>query len=167
MTCSPIELLTVARRIANYAKEEGALQGNRAHRTRCDHLGAVLADSILQAGLNYSTVVRPRVQTILRVHPYLLTVSSLVTIIQKGETSSLLNWRHHEKLRRFEELVAFLQSRGIQDVHDLRASLISKDFCNALQKLNGIGPKTVDYMACLVGIDSIACLLYTSPSPRD
>ncbi|TOO24339.1 hypothetical protein CGH40_22920, partial [Vibrio parahaemolyticus] len=30
------------------------------------------------------------------------------------------------------------------------------DFCNELQTLNGIGPKTVDYMKCLVGIDSVA-----------
>ncbi|MDU5369850.1 MAG: hypothetical protein E6107_00330 [Enterobacter sp.] len=35
-------------------------------------------------------------------------------------------------------------------------SLASNEFCDAIQTINGIGPKTVDYMGCLVGIDSIA-----------
>ena len=31
-----------------------------------------------------------------------------------------------------------------------------RSFCTSLQRIDGIGPKTVDYMKCLVGIDSIA-----------
>nr|WP_205600906.1 hypothetical protein [Halomonas socia] len=67
-----------------------------------------------------------------------------------------MNWRHHEKVSRFEALVIFLQRWGIEDVQDLRTDLASDEFCNAIQTISGIGPKTVDYMACLVGIDSIA-----------
>src|SRR5690606_5476698 len=57
---------------------------------------------------------------------------------------------------RFEQLVIFLQRWGVESVQDLRVGLTSDEFCNAIQAVNGIGPKTVDYMACLVGIDSIA-----------
>ncbi|KVD59099.1 hypothetical protein [Burkholderia ubonensis] len=156
VTGSAIEVLLAARRIADHAKDEGALFEEKHPRATCEHLGAVLADSVLQAGLNYMTVVRPRVLAILRAHPNRLTTSSLVALIQDGQTGAFLNWRHHEKVTRFEALVIFLKKWGIEDAKDLRASLASDEFCDAIQTVNGIGPKTVDYMACLVGIDSIA-----------
>lgn len=156
MSNSPLEVLIGARRIANHAKNEGALLGVKYPRATCEHLGAVLADSVLQAGLNYTTVVRPRVLAILRSHPNRHTISSLSALIQGGEAGAFLNWRHHEKLKRFEAVVIFLQEWGVEDVEDLRANLVSEEFCDAIQSVSGIGPKTVDYMACLVGIDSIA-----------
>jgi hypothetical protein len=155
-TGSAVEVLLVARRIADHAKDEGALFEEKSPRVTCEHLGAVLADSVLQAGLNYTTVVRPRVLSILQDHPDRYTISSLASLIQEGETGAFLNWRHHEKLSRFEALVIFLQKWGVEDVRDLRLGLASDEFCDAIQTINGIGPKTVDYMACLVGIDSIA-----------
>jgi hypothetical protein len=153
---SAVEVLLAARRIADHAKVEGALFGEKHPRATCEHLGAVLADSVLQAGLNYTTVVRPRVLAILRAHPSRHTISSLVSLIQNGETGAFLNWRHHEKVSRFEALVAFMKDWGIEDVKDLRVGLASEEFHDAIRTVNGIGPKTVDYMACLVGIDSIA-----------
>ncbi len=156
MSSSTVETLLIARRIANYAKNEGVLTVEKKSRITCDHLGAVLADSVLQAGLNYTTVVRPRVLAILRNHPTCNTTASLASLIRKGQTGVFLNWRHHVKINRFEQLVAFLEKYGIEDVQGLRAELVSEDFCNAMQTVSGIGPKTVDYMACLVGIDSIA-----------
>lgn len=156
MSNPAIEMLLAARCIANHAKEEGVLFKERRQRSTCEHLGAVLADSVLQAGLNYTTVVLPRVLAILRVHPNCNTISSIVSLIQNGEAGAFLNWRHHEKVNRFEALVVFLQRSGVEDIQDLRANLTSEKFCKAIQAVNGIGPKTVDYMACLVGIDSIA-----------
>ncbi|HDR9355969.1 TPA: hypothetical protein QDB44_001825 [Burkholderia vietnamiensis] len=153
---SAIEVLLAARRIADHAKDDGALVEEKHPRATCEHLGAVLADSVLQAGLNYMTVVRPRVLAILRAHPNCHTISSLVSLIQDGKTGAFLNWRHHEKVSRFEALVVFLRDWGIEGVEDLRAGLASDEFCAAIQTVNGIGPKTVDYMACLIGIDSIA-----------
>lgn len=151
-----IEILLAARRIADHAKNEGALWEQKNPRATCEHLGAILADSILQAGLNYETVVRPRVLSILRTFPNRDTVSSLLGLIEERRTGVFLNWRHHEKVTRFEMLVTTLKDWGIEDVHDLRAHLASERFCEAIQNINGIGPKTVDYMACLIGIDSIA-----------
>ena len=151
-----IEILLAARRIADHAKDEGALWEQKHPRATCEHLGAVLADSVLQAGLNYVTVVRPRVLTILRSYPELNTVSSLLELIQERRTNEFLSWRHHEKVTRFEKLVVFLKERDIEKVQDLRINLAAEHFCDAMQTINGVGPKTVDYMACLVGMDSIA-----------
>lgn len=153
---SAIEVLLAARRIADHAKDEGALWELKVPRATCEHLGAVLADSVLQAGLNYATVVRPRVLAILRTYSSHDTVSSLLELIKEQRTGEFLSWRHHEKVTRFETLVVFLKEWGVEDVHDLRSNLALEEFCEAIQTLNGIGPKTVDYMACLVGIDSIA-----------
>lgn len=153
---SALAILLAARRIADHAKDEGALTGQNVPRATCAHLGAVLADSVLQAGLNYATVVRPRVLAILRSYPHLDTVSALLRMVEEGSTDTFLNWRHREKVTRFEALVAFLKERGIEDVHDLRSHLVAEEFRDAMQTINGIGPKTVDYMGCLVGIESIA-----------
>jgi hypothetical protein len=149
-------VLLAARRIADRAEGEGALQEQKVLRATCEHLGAVLADSVLQAGLNYTTVVRPRVLAILRTYPKHDSVSTLFELIQERKSGEFLNWRHHEKVTRFEKLVTFLKGRGIENVQDLRDNLSREQFRNALQTIRGIGPKTVDYMACLVGIDSIA-----------
>ncbi|WAW11246.1 hypothetical protein NB640_06350 [Oxalobacter vibrioformis] len=153
---STIEIVLAARRIADHAKDEGALFGEKVPRATCQHLGAVLADSVLQAGLNYVNVVRPRIQAIFRDFPEINTVSALLKLIHERRTSEFLGWRHHEKVTRFEALVLFLKKNGIEDVQDLRDELTDEQFCFAIQFINGIGPKTVDYMACLVGIDSIA-----------
>lgn len=151
-----IAVLRAARRIADHAKDEGALGEQSLPRATCEHLGAVLADSVLQAGLNYATVVRPRVLAILQAYPQLDTIAALLELIQEGGTRQFLNWRHHEKVTRFEALVAFLNEWGVDNVQDLQAHLTAEQFCDAIQTINGVGPKTVDYMACLVGIDSIA-----------
>lgn len=153
---SAMAVLLAARSIADHARDEGALVGKHAPRATCSHLGAVLADSVLQAGLNYATVVRPRVLKILRTHSDLDTVSALRALIERQETGEFLSWRHHEKVARFESLVDFLYSWGVEDAHDLRERLGAEMFREAMQALHGIGPKTIDYMACLVGIESIA-----------
>ncbi|MGO4382500.1 hypothetical protein [Pseudoduganella sp. RAF53_2] len=151
-----IQILLAARRIADHAKEEGALACLQIPRATCDHMGGVLADSVLQAGLNYTTVVRPRVMAILQTYPKVDTVSALVKLTKKRKTAEFLNWNHYEKVTRFESLVSFMRDWEVEDVEDLRSALKDANFCSAMQTLNGIGPKTVDYMACLVGIDSIA-----------
>ena len=156
MTSLTIEVLLAARRIANLAQERGVLREAVHARTICQHLGAVLADSVLQAGLSYRTVVRPRVQAILENHPHCDTISALAALVQDGATGAFLNWRHHAKVNRFEEAVFFLQKWGVENVWDLRACLVRSDFRAGMQSVSGIGPKTVDYMACLVGIESIA-----------
>lgn len=156
MSNSLVEVLLVARVIANRAKDEGALFEKKYPRATCDHLGAVIADSILQAGLNYMTVVRPRIFAIIENYPSVDTVSSLMDLIETSQVGIFLKWSHFEKIKRFEALVIFLQERGVEDVQDLRLALNSLEFCKDIQTVNGVGPKTVDYMACLVGIDSIA-----------
>lgn len=150
------DVLLAARKVADFATLEGISVKERSARGSYGHLGAVLADSVLQAGLNYASVVRPRVHRILKDYPEAATIDPLISIVRAGETNQFLNWTHDIKESRFNELVKKIHQFGVKDVYDLRDLLQEEVACIELQTLKGIGPKTVDYMSCLVGIESIA-----------
>lgn len=151
-----VELLMAARRVADFASTQGVPSTYSVRRSTYDHAGALLADAVLQAGLAYRTVVWPRVGRILKEFPEANRVSALICVVRKGGTEDLLDWQHPTKVARFENLVDFLHASEVDTVEDIRRVLKSDTFCADLQSLNGVGPKTIDYMSCLVGIESIA-----------
>ncbi|MEJ2612939.1 MAG: hypothetical protein P8179_23485 [Candidatus Thiodiazotropha sp.] len=83
-------------------------------------------------------------------------ITTLSDLIHREETGHFLSWDHPQKILRFELLVNFLRDQGIEHVENLSDCLKCTPFITELQSINGIGPKTIDYMSCLVGIDSIA-----------
>jgi hypothetical protein len=151
-----LELLVLARRVADYAFGQGVSQRSQHKRDCYTHIGALLADSILQAGMNYNTVVRPRINRILKYYPHASTVDVVVKIIKDGGTSDFLDWKHPVKAKRFEQITFFMHDSGIFNIDELRLQLQNDNFREYLQTIHGVGPKTIDYMACLIGIDSIA-----------
>ncbi|MCO6051520.1 hypothetical protein NGM99_17180 [Mesorhizobium sp. RP14(2022)] len=151
-----VENLKAARAIANLAAAEGVFAYPAKNRRSYFHLGAVVADAVLQAGLNYSSVVRPRINRIMAEYPDADNVNVLIDIVHSGMASEFLNWKHHVKTNRFEKLVITLRDADIKNVTILRDGLHCERFCQNLLSIKGVGPKTVDYMACLIGIDSIA-----------
>jgi hypothetical protein len=153
---STLEILTSARRLASHAEYLGVLANVTPTRPTIDHIGAVLADCVLQAGLNYRTVVRPRIKRIQANYPLAAQLSGVKTIVDGGLASDFLCWNHPTKLMRFCGLVALLGSDNIEDVSDLRGWLKQASARDQLLSLHGIGPKTYDYMCCLVGIEKIA-----------
>ena len=106
--------------------------------------------------LSYRSVVMPRVERILVEFPDAHKISELSCLVGKGMTAHLLDWQHPTKIERFERLVDFLHRAKIDTTEEIRTVLKSDTFCIDLQSLHGVGPKTIDYMACLVGIESIA-----------
>lgn len=151
-----LEVLKAARRVANLATTEGVSTAYAARRSTYEHVGALLADAVLQAGLSYRSVVMPRVTRILDKFPEADRVSALVCLVERGSAAHLLDWQHRTKVERFEHLVVFLHRAKIDCTADIRTALKSDAFCADLKSLHGVGPKTIDYMACLVGIESIA-----------
>ena len=150
------EVLHAARLIADQAAQTGILASRVSYRPVYNHIGAVVADAVLQAGLNYSKVVKPRISSILETFPHATTVNVLVELIKAEGSSQFLQWKHNEKISRFDSLVAFLDEAEIETTCDLREALQDYGFRAAIRLVRGVGPKTVDYMACLVGVDSIA-----------
>ncbi len=148
--------LCAARCIADYVVQTGVLSSHVSVRPVYHHMGAVLADAVLQAGLNYAKVVRPRVVSILKTFPDAANVNVLTEVIEAEGTARFLQWEHNEKIFRFDSLLAFVRSAGIEHTFDLAKALRDDGFRLDIRQVRGVGPKTVDYIACLVGLDYIA-----------
>lgn len=146
----------MARKVANYAGALGACKAPKRQPPWADHLGAIMADAILQAGLNYRTVVYPRVTRILDHYPEAHSLQGVKAIIQTGRLTEFLRWGHATKLGRFLELACYFDQTHVETAADLRSYFDEQDFRYGLLGLPGIGPKTVDYLGCLVGVDVIA-----------
>jgi hypothetical protein len=116
----------------------------------------VLADAVLQAGVNYRTVVKPRVERIIREFPESATLAGTMMIVESGTVSDFLMWKHPEKIARFIRLYRLLEMHRVEDAKMLRLWLEGSSCRTELLQIKGIGPKTVDYLGCLVGIDGIA-----------
>lgn len=119
-------------------------------------MGAVLADAGLQAATNYQTVVRPRVQRLQVMWPSASTTTAFLDKAFRFGLSEVLRWRHIEKLSRIIRLGLLLQGQCVETTADLRGWLVGEPASDALQSLPGIGPKTVDYLAGLVGLPTVA-----------
>lgn len=150
------DALYAARCIADHAVREGVLERSASYRPVYHHMGAVLADSVLQAGLNYAKVVKPRIASILKTFPQAATLEVLIEVIETEGSRRFLQWEHFEKVSRFDGLVAFVANAQIESTSELGVALRDDSFREDIRRVKGVGPKTVDYMACLVGVDCIA-----------
>jgi hypothetical protein len=131
-----------------------------------EHMGAILVDSILQANANWKTIVKPRVEFIRRLYGDLPTTSDFSALLYAEGANpfetllALLDWGGPEKPQRLLRLLALLQEEGIETVDELRAWLVKEDTEAKLRALRGIGPKTVDYLKIMAGLDSVAIDLH-------
>ena len=127
----------------------GFIEGNY------NHIGATITDAILQAGLRYETVVRPRVDKIKK-YPEAKTTTGFSNFFKKEGLDKLLNWTNREKLSRIENVTEFFIKEQIETQEDLKKWLSADDNVERLKELRGIGDKTVDYFKILVGIPASA-----------
>ena len=150
------EVIKFAQQVAYYAASLGVMDVSWPNRPCYKHIGALIADSVLQAGLNYNTVVYPRVKRILTEFPETRTLDRVYEVIAEDELSDFLMWTHPTKLDRFRKLSQYLIQNQIVTTESLRERLLEVDFQIGLLNIHGIGPKTVDYISCLCGIETIA-----------
>jgi len=124
-------------------------------RTGKEHLGAVLADAILQSGINYRGVVEPRVKRIALEYPKATKLRVIIEIIYQKEISQFLLWKGETKIRRFCDLVGFLYSHKLDSIEDVRRWVKCERNSESLLEIPGVGRKTVDYLRAKLGIPSI------------
>jgi hypothetical protein len=120
------------------------------------HMGATLADAVLQAGLRYETVVVPRVRRLLSRWPRSRTTSAFVGVAQRHGICEVLAWGHPRKPQLVLDVASLLLCERVQTEWDLADWLRNPDSQCALLALHGIGPKTVDYLRKLVGHPVVA-----------
>lgn len=155
--CNPSTLasLHAARLIANHAKARGLPQNAISSRVHFAHMGALLCDSVLQAGVNYRTVVAKRTRRVIEKFPYANDLLGIRVALNRHGSEFFLDWNHQEKVSRFNDLVRFMEFEAIGSVHRLRDWMSGAEARSRLQSVRGVGPKTFDYMACLIGIECI------------
>jgi len=125
-------------------------------RTSYGHMGATIADGVLQAGISYETVVWPRVHRLLTEFPQAKTTDTFYDLLKHRGTAEVLQWRESEKTRRVEGVTEFLKAKGLQTEDDLKGWLAEPAHADEFRRLRGVGPKTLDYFRMLAGIPSVA-----------
>ena len=121
-----------------------------------NHIGALFTDAILQAGVNYRSVVRPRVERVLFYFPEAKTVSSFSKVLDLYGVNDVLRWNNAAKIQRMKDLVSFCMIHTIETASDLTRFLNSDFGEEQLKAINGIGNKTCDYLKRLLGFDTVA-----------
>ena len=120
------------------------------------HMGAMMTDAVLQAGLNWETTVRPRALRVQREYPEARTLSGFLKLLQSGDPGKVIDWKHHEKIGRLIGATQFFAEEHVDTASDLRSWLETPGNPDRLQRVRGIGKKTVDYLSMQVGIDTNA-----------
>lgn len=123
---------------------------------RYSHMGALLADAVLQAGMNYRTVVAPRVNRVLERFPHAATTPTFRDVLAHVGPASVLQWSNPEKPLRLLLLTNFLFDNCVFTTTAFQTWLLVDTNCAHLAGVRGIGPKTLDYLKCLCGIDAVA-----------
>jgi hypothetical protein len=116
-----------------------------------NHMGATIIDAILQPGLNYKAVVKPRIDEILEKYPDAKTTSTFLKILNEIGPNKLLRWQDSEKPNRVLELVDLFISEGIENEKQLEIWLEDEENIALLDKVRGVGNKTIDYLKLLSG----------------
>jgi thermostable 8-oxoguanine DNA glycosylase len=121
-----------------------------------NHIGATIADAVLQANMKYETHVRPRIVRIKRMFPDAATMSGLKKILLGMTASDFLDWRGMDRVNRFREIVDLFSYEKIETEENLRDWLMNDRNLLKLAMIKGIGPKTIDYLKILTGIQTCA-----------
>ncbi len=145
-----------ARRLVDYLRGLEAFSVISSIGGSYGHMGATITDAILQAGTRYATVVWPRVREVKEAHPEAATTSDFWNLLEKEGVKRVLRWQDDEKPNRVVALTRFLLNEGVETETDLAAWLREEANIPRLLELRGIGPKTVDYLKILVGLQTVA-----------
>lgn len=121
-----------------------------------NHIGAIIADAVLQANMRYKTHVKPRVNRILSKYPNERTTSSVMYLLKSMPVTEFLSWRGEDRAERFSQILDLFATEGIETELDLREWLSQNLNLTKLQSIKGIGPKTIDYFKILVGLSTSA-----------
>ncbi len=126
------------------------------NRQAYSHVGGLFTDIVLQSGLNYNNVVKPRVLNLINKYPEANTVNGFSKLIKNKGLNELLNWRSPLKLQRIKDIVALSINNNVDDCDDFKGFLSVMDNRYAFLNIRGIGPKTLDYSLKLLSFDTVA-----------
>lgn len=126
-----------------------------SQRTPYYNMGATLTDSVLQAGMNYKSVVYPRIYNILNRYSDYSTTCDFIILFQTISIEEIIQWKNKRKQDTICELAWFLYNRNVNTEDDLAKWILDDNNAESLLAINGIGRKTVDYLKLLSGQQAI------------
>ncbi len=150
------DLDIAAAQLAAYFLNSEGVAAPKIHQQPYHHMGATITDAVLQAGMNYKYVVYPRVLYLLHNFADFKTTCDFLILMQAVPLKELVRWKNERKLRSIATLTWLFQGADIQNEEELAQWLESDKNLNELLKVEGIGPKTIDYLKMLSGNQSIA-----------
>ncbi|HUT02493.1 MAG TPA: hypothetical protein VM163_01200 [bacterium] len=142
-------LASYIRSLPDFAVDESLAQTH-------DHIGAIIVDAILQSGMNYEAIVRPRVDSLREEYPEARTTSGFLALADAVGLRTLIRWNGKVKIERILGAAYFLHNEGIETRDSLRIWLEQAANVDRLRQLPGIGNMTADYFKMLAGIETIA-----------
>lgn len=119
------------------------------------NMAATLTDAVLQAGMNYKSVVYPRVCNILTKYSDYKTTCDFIILFQTIPIGEIINWKNVNKQNTICELAWLLYNENINDEKQLALWLQSDMHQEFLLKIKGVGYKTIDYLKLLSGQQAI------------
>ena len=119
-----------------------------------DHMGAIIVDTMLQAGVHWNAV-KPRIDKVREYEEAKTTSGFLSLLSQHRSVSCFLDWKG-KKPKWVLGLAKFLKEEKVETVSDLRKWIQFPKNQEKLLGLAGFGKKTRDYLIKLSGLPSIA-----------
>jgi len=120
------------------------------------HMGATITDAILQAGTTWETVVKPRIQKLIKKYPDAKTTSGFFNLLKQININTLLDWNDSDKPNRILKVISLFLEEKIETETDLKSWLNNDLNITKLKKLRGVKNKTADYFKILSGISTSA-----------
>lgn len=118
-------------------------------------MAATLTDSVLQAGMNYKSVVYPRVYNILSKYSDYRTTCDFIILFQTIPIEEIIQWKNKRKQNTICNLALYLYNCNINTEDDLAEWILDDGNAESLLEINGVGRKTIDYMKLLSGQQAI------------
>lgn len=129
-----------------------------------DHIGAAIADAVLQAQRDYDTFVTPRTERILERWPEAKTVRAVFGCLTSVSPEEFLDCKDNpasrnylaHRVQRFIDILTLLKNSGVETIDDLTKWLTIDQNSAKLSAIYGVGPKTTEYIKILVGLNTAA-----------
>lgn len=142
-------------KVINYINKQNIDYDNDELQPVYKHCGAIIVDSVLQAGLNYKNVVLPRVIHLIEKFKTFNTIEDFKTLIDIFGADNLVNLRNFRKTHTIIDIVNLLLASEVSTLVQFQAWIRDETNAKKLMQIDGVGPKTYDYMKKLLGIDAL------------
>ncbi|MFF7216050.1 hypothetical protein ACFZAU_36860 [Streptomyces sp. NPDC008238] len=120
------------------------------------HMGAVICDASFHARRRYKSTIRPRLIRLQAAWPDAATVQGFQARLATEDLSTAMDFNSPRRVATAHALTDLLVTRRVDTRDELHAWLGRQANRDALRKIMGVGPKSVDYLRNLVGRSQIA-----------